>query len=58
MTTRWTRICILMLTTFRPPDPIKMPHIEKSEYDKIREANIKERDMEFLRIFGYPNNGE
>jgi len=47
-----------MLDFFRPPDLIQMPYIEKSEYDKIRDANIREREVEFLRIFGHPMNTE
>ena len=39
----------------RPLDPVPaLPEMEKSEYERIREANIAEREQEFLRIFGYP----
>ena len=38
----------------RPPAPIVMPEMEKSEYELIRLQNIEEREAEFLRIFGYP----
>ena len=40
----------------RPPEPIQMPEIEKSEYELIRLENIEERDREYLRIFGVPIN--
>ena len=43
-------------TVPRPPSLIEMPHIDKSEYENIRDANIAERQVEFLRIFGYPMN--
>ena len=39
----------------RPLDPVPaLPEMEKSEYERIRDANIEEREQEFLRIFGYP----
>ena len=40
----------------RPPEPIQMPEVEKSEYELIRLENIEEREREYLRIFGAPIN--
>ena len=33
-----------------------MPEQEKSQYELVRAQNIEEREVEFLRIFGYPIN--
>ena len=37
-----------------PIDPIYMEDIPISEYEKIREKNIEEKNAEYLRIFGEP----
>ena len=39
---------------FRPLASIVMPEQEKSKYELLRAQNIEEREMEFLRVFGYP----
>ena len=38
----------------RPLVSIVMPEQEKSQYELVRAQNIEEREVEFLRIFGYP----
>ena len=38
----------------RPLASIVMPEREKSQYELVRAQNIEEREVEFLRIFGYP----
>ena len=38
----------------RPLTSIVMPEQEKSQYELVRAQNIEEREVEFLRIFGYP----
>ena len=43
---------------YRAPDLIQMPLIKKSQYEVIRDENIKECREEFLRIFGYPMDAE
>ena len=55
---KWCTIAVnrnLIHSVNRPLDPIPAhPEMEKSEYERIRDANIEEREQEFLRIFGYP----
>ena len=38
----------------RPPTPIEMPEMEKSEYEMVRLRNIEEIEAAHLEIFGTP----
>ena len=38
----------------RPPTPIVMPEMEKSEYEMVRLRNIEEIEAAHLEIFGTP----
>ena len=38
----------------RPPTPIEMPEMEKSEYEMVRLRNIEEIEAARLAIFGTP----
>ena len=45
---------LLTLTLGRPLASIVMPEQKKSQYELVRAQNIEERELDFLRVFGYP----